>query len=75
MLRSGREHVELVVPDLTPPARAAVAADGMVACVTCSARLPVGEADVVGLGYRCTACTDAARLRGWKRRLVVPPER
>jgi hypothetical protein len=53
---------ELFVPDLTKPAGATVDADGNVTCVTCHAKLPQAKADVVGLGYRCPACTAKAEL-------------
>jgi len=52
----------LFVPDLTPPAGAAVDADGHVTCLACGVKLPLSKADVVGLGYRCLACTEKAEL-------------
>jgi len=53
---------ELFVPDLSKPTGALVDADGNVTCVTCHATLPQAKADVVGLGYRCPACTATAEL-------------
>jgi hypothetical protein len=48
------------VPDVTKPAGAAVDAHGEVTCVACGKHLPVGDADIVGLGYRCAACSEKA---------------
>lgn len=50
----------LYVPDLSPPAGAVVAADGTVGCVTCDARVPYGDADLVGRGFRCPRCSALA---------------
>jgi hypothetical protein len=44
------------------PAGAAVSAEGMVICVTCQQQIPLVKADVVGLGYRCTTCSQKAEL-------------
>ncbi len=53
-----------VVPeDLDRPAGAEVAADGTVACVSCRKRLAVGDADIVGKGYRCVPCGQQAQIR------------
>lgn len=46
----------------TRPAGAAVDVDGKVACVTCAVRLPLAQADVVGEGYRCVACSGQAHV-------------
>jgi hypothetical protein len=44
------------------PAGAAVDPDGKVACATCGARLLLAQADVVGEGYRCVACSARAHV-------------
>jgi hypothetical protein len=49
---------ELFVPDEAKPAGAAVDADGRVTCVLCGAKVALVETEVVGLGYRCAACTQ-----------------
>ena len=49
----------LFVPDLTPPA-APIDRDGCVHCVVCDARVPYGDADLVGKGYRCPRCSALA---------------
>jgi hypothetical protein len=51
------------VPDLSRPTGAAVDAAGNVTCVVCATQLPMAKADVVGLGYRCPACTAQAQIR------------
>lgn len=51
----------LYVPDLAPPVGAKVDA-GHVTCVVCGARVALAEADIVGQGYRCTACGQRAEL-------------
>ena len=53
-------HPPIHVPDLSKPAGAAVDAHGEVTCVACGKHLPVGDADIVGLGYRCAACSERA---------------
>ena len=65
-------HPEIVVPDLTKPAGAQVDADGNVRCVTCGKTLPVGDADVVGLGYRCVACSARTSADDLNANLDVP---
>lgn len=47
---------------LVKPAGAVVDEHGLVACVTCGARIPLSSADVVGMGYRCTRCTHRAEI-------------
>jgi hypothetical protein len=44
------------------PAGAAVRDDGSVTCVTCNARIPLAQADIVGQGYRCTRCSAQANV-------------
>jgi hypothetical protein len=53
-------HPPIHVPDLSKPAGAAVDARGEVACIACGRHLPVGDADIVGLGYRCPDCSAKA---------------
>lgn len=45
----------------TQPAGAKVEA-GQVSCVICQAKVPLADADVVGMGYRCSACSQRAEL-------------
>lgn len=54
--------VEVPVGFDRKPAGAAVGDDGTVACVTCGQRLPLAQADVVGQGYRCPRCAQAASV-------------
>jgi DNA-directed RNA polymerase subunit RPC12/RpoP len=35
-----------------------------VTCVRCGTSLPLGAADVVGTGYRCTRCTTQVEING-----------
>lgn len=57
------EPLPLDVPEhLEKAAGAEVAADGTVACIGCQHRLPVAEADIVGMGYRCTRCSQQASI-------------
>jgi hypothetical protein len=51
-------NVEVNEPTNTPP----VPARATVSCVHCSRVVPLAETDVVGLGYRCRACTDRAEI-------------
>lgn len=53
-------HPEIRVGDLSKPPGAAVDASGEVVCVSCGKHIPVGDADIVGLGYRCAACSEIA---------------
>ena len=53
-------HPEIHVPDLSKPAGAAIDAHGEVTCVACGKHLPVADADIVGLDYRCAACSEQA---------------
>ena len=58
------EPLPLDVPEhLEKPADAEVAADGTVACIGCRRRLPVAEADIAGMGYRCTRCSQQASIQ------------
>jgi hypothetical protein len=57
------EAPPLHVPDLSPSAGSVVAVDGTVACVMCGTRLPLAQADVVGLGYRCAPCTRRSEIQ------------
>ncbi len=47
---------------LERPAGAVVNASGEVTCVVCNSRVPLASADVVGMGYRCAACSHRAEL-------------
>jgi hypothetical protein len=40
----------------------AVIQDGMVTCVACAKVLRVGDADIVGMGYRCVPCSQQASV-------------
>jgi hypothetical protein len=40
----------------------AVVNDGMVTCVACQKILPVANADIVGMGYRCVPCSQKASI-------------
>ncbi|MEP6865759.1 MAG: hypothetical protein ABJE66_34385 [Deltaproteobacteria bacterium] len=62
----------IIVPDLAKPAGASVDAHGDVHCVTCGKTLPQVEADVVGLGYRCTACGANASADDLEANLDAP---
>ena len=68
MFGDHKDPAPYVPPEaLYKPAGAAVDAEGQVACVTCQTRVPVATADVVGMGYRCAACShkaEIARLTG-----------
>jgi len=46
----------LYVPDLAPGAAARIDRDGRVHCIECGRSLALRDADIVGLGYRCTPC-------------------
>ncbi|MBV8758142.1 MAG: hypothetical protein JO257_12725 [Deltaproteobacteria bacterium] len=50
----------LYVPDLSRPCGADIAPDGTIQCVACDRRVPVGDADIVGKGYRCARCSALA---------------
>src|SRR5215471_11286101 len=52
------EAADVVEPTETPPVPAA----DRVTCVHCKQVVPLAETDVVGLGYRCRACTDRAEI-------------
>lgn len=52
------DAVELNIPTSSEP----VAAADRVACVHCKRVVALRETDVVGLGYRCRACSDRAEL-------------
>lgn len=63
MFRDDRPPPLQVPPGaFTPPAGAAVDADGRVGCVGCGVRLPMAGADVVGQGYRCPPCSQRAQI-------------
>jgi hypothetical protein len=47
---------------LHKPAGATVDGQGHVRCVICQATVPLASADVVGQGYRCSACSHKAEL-------------
>ena len=68
-------HPKIRVGDLSRPPGAAVDAHGEVTCVTCGKHLPVGEADIVGLGYRCAACSETATADDDVAANVPPAER
>lgn len=51
----------LFVPDLAPPLGARVE-HGQVTCVVCGAQVALAQADIVGQGYRCAACSQRADL-------------
>jgi len=57
-----REHPDIIVPDLSKPAGSVIDAAGMVTCIACGRRLRIARADIVGLGYRCGACTAKAQI-------------
>jgi len=57
-------HRPLYVPDLTPSPASVVDMAGRVGCVTCGRLLPFDESEVVGLGFRCRACSLAAQVAG-----------
>ena len=59
--RVSDRHPEIHVPDLSKPAGAAIDAAwrGHLRRVR-QAHLPVADADIVGLGYRCAACSEQA---------------
>lgn len=48
------------VPDLSRAPGAVIDAHGEVACVACGKHIPLGDADIVGLGYRCITCSERA---------------
>jgi hypothetical protein len=55
-----RRPPTLHIPDLSKAPGAEVDAYGDVRCITCGTHVPVGDADIVGLGYRCRACIVGA---------------
>ena len=57
-----REHPDIIVPDLRKPAGSVVDAAGKVTCIACGRQLRLSRADIVGLGYRCGACTAKAQI-------------
>jgi DNA-directed RNA polymerase subunit RPC12/RpoP len=56
--------MEVYVPAgaLIKPAGANANLDGTVTCIACGRSLPPAQADIVGEGYRCAACSTQAEL-------------
>ena len=58
------ERISPYVPAeaLRRPEGARVDNDGMVTCIACAKALPVADADIVGMGYRCVPCSQKASI-------------
>ena len=63
MIRSDSvDHPDPYIPAETFRPPPAANHDNQVACVICRAMAPLAKADVVGMGYRCQACSHEAEL-------------
>jgi hypothetical protein len=57
------ERISPYVPaDALKRPAGAVVQHGMVTCVACAKILRVGDADIVGMGYRCVPCSQQASV-------------
>ena len=68
------EKPELFVPDLRPAPSAYVDMAGEVGCLVCGRRFPLGDVEIVGLGFRCRACATRAVLDGTDGDVHLRPE-